>query len=768
MDCQLSMSNMVTEAAASMTTWVKTSLVVLVGILAISFRSVAGIGDWKNYTDMSNVVSLASSRNEVWAGTSGGLFRLSLSDSSFQKFTNSEGLTGNDVTAVALDAFGTLWIGHQSGAIDVYSPKTNSWRYVNDILQSTKVQKSINAFYVEGDSLYIASGFGISVFSISQFEFKDTYGNLGAFAQPNVTSVLVFEGRVFAATSSGIAVSNPGAFNLDAPESWTSFSSPANATSLSVFNGEVYASTSTGVFIFQNSNWVPVNGLSQPAVALLSTDSVLFVVDSTAIATFSRSGVVSSYGTATPVHINCAIIDSAKTFVVGLQENGIARFDAQHSLWTATEPNSPASNFFISVAVDDNGVVWGASGTSNGRGFYSFDGTRWRNYNMTNTPGLLTNSYLSVNIGPNNSKWIGSWGNGVALLNSEGDFVRLFNHSYPGFVGYNDGINIDTLSPVMPAAKADFLGNVWVTNYTSADLGVLWKMSPDSTWTEYKSPSGYGYKQALGLVIDRNGTKWCTDALPFFIPNPPIFFFFNESLAIDGTVNGWGTMNEQDGLTSSTVTSIALDNDGELWLGTALGITVIAEPRFPTSSVSQVYLGAVYDQFINCIAVDPLNNKWVGTKNGVLVLSPDGTSLLQQYSVVSTNGKLVDNNVLSIAFDKKRGIAYFGTESGLSSLEIPVTQPVEQFSKLRVGPNPFIIPNSGTVTISGLVDNSVIKILTLNGTLVKQFQAQGGGRAFWDGKDSDEKLVGSGIYFVIAYDATGTQVSTAKIAVIRR
>jgi streptogramin lyase len=764
MNCQLKMSNMVPEIAASMMTWIKTCFIMLMGIFLIPFCSIAGIGDWKNYTDMSNVVSLASSRNEIWAGTSGGLFRLSLSDSSFQKFTNSEGLTGNDVTAVALDAFGTLWIGHQSGAIDAYSPKTNSWRYVSDIVQSTKVQKSINAFYIAGDSIYIASGFGVSVFSISKFEFKDTYGNFATFAQPNVTSVLAFGGRVFAATSSGIAVSNPGAFNLDAPESWTPFSSPANPTDLSVFNGEVYVSTSTGVFVFQNNNWVPVNGLSQPAVALVSTDSVLFVVDSAAITTFSRNGIVSSYGIATPVHVNCAIVDSVKTFVVGLQEGGIARFDAQHLSWTATEPNSPASNFFISVAVDDNGVIWGASGTNNGHGFYSFDGTKWRNYNTTTIPALLTNDYFSVNIGPNNSKWAGSWGKGIALLDSKGDFVRLFNHNSPGFVGIPE----DTLYNVMPAAAADYLGDVWVTNYSSADLGVLWEMSPDSIWTEYKSPSGYGYKQALNLVIDRNGTKWFTSALPFFIPISPTFFFFNESLALDGTVNGWGTMDEHNGLTSSTVTSIALDNDGEVWLGTALGITVIAEPRFPTSSVSQVYLGAVYDQFINCIVVDPLNNKWVGTKNGVLVLSPDGTSLLQQYSVASTNGKLVDNNVLSIAFDKKRGIAYFGTENGLSSLEIPIIQPAEQFSKLRVGPNPFIIPSSGTVTISGLVDNSVIKILTLNGTLVKEFQAQGGGRAFWDGKDSDEKLVGSGIYFLVAYDITGTQVSTAKIAVIRR
>ncbi|MDE3058640.1 MAG: hypothetical protein KGJ59_11860 [Bacteroidota bacterium] len=739
-------------------------LMALAEFFLLPHSGVAGIGDWKNYTDMKNVIALAYSKNDIWAGTTGGLFRLTLPDSLFQKFTNSEGLTGNDVTAVGLDDSGTVWIGHTSGAIDAYSPKTDSWRYVSDIQQSTKAQKSINAFYVAGDSLYIASAFGVSVFSISRFEFRDTYSNFGAMVQPNVASVLAFGGRVFVATSTGIAVSIAGSVNLDAPESWISFPSPSNSTDLAVFEGEVYASTNNGVFVFQNNQWVAVNGLSQAATALVSTPAALFIAGGTDIVSLSQNGTISLYGTATPSTINCAVVDSTGTLVAGFQEGGIAHFDVQHSSWSTSAPEGPASNFFVSVAVDDIGVVWGASGSSYGHGFYSFDGMHWRNYNVANIPGLITDDYFSVSIGPNNSKWIGSWGKGVALLDGNGNFLRLFNNVYPGFVG----VDKDPAYPVIPAVRVDQSGNVWVSNFSSGDRGILWEMSTDSTWTEYKYPLGFTYSRTLDFTIDQYGTKWFTGALPFFVFDQPSLFFFNDAFNLDNTVSGWGTLTQQNGLTSSTVTSVAVGKDGEIWLGTTLGITIISDPRSPTSSISPVYLGAVYGQFINCIAVDPLNNKWVGTKNGVLVLSPDGTSLLQQYTVATTDGKLVDNNVYSIAFDKKRGIAYFGTESGLSSLEIPTTQPVEQFSTLRVGPNPFIIPGSKAVTISGLVDNSVVKILTLNGSLVTQFQAQGGGRAFWDGRDSDEKYVGSGIYFVVAYDATGTQVSTAKIAVIRR
>ena len=40
----------------------------------------AGIGDWKNYTDMRNAVGIVSTRNALWVGTSGGLLRLAVGD----------------------------------------------------------------------------------------------------------------------------------------------------------------------------------------------------------------------------------------------------------------------------------------------------------------------------------------------------------------------------------------------------------------------------------------------------------------------------------------------------------------------------------------------------------------------------------------------------------------------------------------------------------------------------------------------------------------
>ncbi len=204
------------------TNWCACLLLVTAGMIGAFTAADAGIGDWKNFTDMSNVVSLAGARNAVWIGTSGGILRYNPADSSFQKFTNSEGLTGNDVAAIGLDARGSVWVGELSGEVDVYSPSANTWENISDIALSVQTQRMINTFCASGDTMYVGTAFGVSVFSLSKNQFDDTYGGFGSFTHPNVTCIALLSGRIFVGTTSGLAVSKLGALNLAAPESWDS------------------------------------------------------------------------------------------------------------------------------------------------------------------------------------------------------------------------------------------------------------------------------------------------------------------------------------------------------------------------------------------------------------------------------------------------------------------------------------------------------------------------------------------------------------------
>jgi hypothetical protein len=282
------------------------------------------------------------------------------------------------------------------------------------------------------------------------------------------------------------------------------------------------------------------------------------------------------------------------------------------------------------------------------------------------------------------------------------------------------------------------------------------------------------------MVIDRNGTKWLAGDLPW--ESKPVstknvlngVYLFNESQLLHGitmfytaTKGYWGHLSSADVLKSNVVYSLVVDLDGAVWIGMDSGITIIPDPLYPKQKIICYALQA-QTRKVQTIAVDAVNNKWIGTTDGVFLVNPDGSELLQSYDVTSTNGGLLSNDVRSIAIDQTRGIAYFGTEHGLSSLAINPIQTSKSDTKLEFGPNPFILPSDQPLIIRNLVANSTIKVLTVSGSVVAQFDAQGGGRAFWDGRNKKGAFVSSGIYFIVAFAENGSHTVTGKVAVIRK
>jgi hypothetical protein len=189
-----------------------------------------------------------------------------------------------------------------------------------------------------------------------------------------------------------------------------------------------------------------------------------------------------------------------------------------------------------------------------------------------------------------------------------------------------------------------------------------------------------------------------------------------------------------------------------------------------TQSLSNITVSNVYSLQpvnISCMAVDALNRKWIGSDQGLLLLSSDGTSVIATYN--STNSLLLSNNVLSIAVDDAHGMIYVGLDIGLMAFSTSAVQPNTDFSVLRVYPNPFIASGSSNgLTIDGLIKDSEVKILDITGRVVKTLTTPGGRTVKWDGRTDANALLNSGVYIVVAYDKDGNSVGLQKFAVIRK
>ena len=749
-------------------------------VVTATIMANAAVGTWKNFTSMKDVRSLARAGGTYWAATGGGLFSWTESTDAYQFFTNSEGLQNIDLTALGIDDDGNVWTGTSTGVIHVYSPSTGTWRYIFDIAgDPIETNKRINSFTMHGDTVLICTSFGLSMFHRGRFQFGDTYkrfGSLPANAKISCSSAIVSQESVWIAISDGltinrIAVAGLASGNLLPPEAWsvrTVGSSTVVPRVLADWNGSIYAGTSTGLFRYADGSWAEVTGLSgQSIVAVLPTVSSIIACGPGVVSTVDNQNNVQAFGVPFPSQTvgTSVAANAAGQPVVGSSGGGILTYSAN---WIRHLPNGPNSNQFLSVTVDADGNVWAASGSSNGSGFYRYKGKTWKSFTPETNPAMLINEVYRISTGCDGTVWASTYGRGIVEMPPGVDTVEA-SHVFGVNVGMVGVPNNPSF--VVPSTVAcDSHGNLWLSILNAGDKRPLAVRQANGSWT------------TLPAIV--NGVP-----VAFLMDNP-----VDRCLAVDANDNLWATVREggsrgvisfgnrgtldstsafhitsADGLPSDDIKTIVVDRDNNIWVGTDRGIGIILDPNNPkrAGGIASYKPLADLNLVVNTIAVDPLNQKWVGTSEGVIVLSQDGTQQVANYTVRNTGGKLIDNDVKSIAVDPNTGTVYMGTIYGLSSLTTAGALPKVSFEELTLSPNPFLLPNGSQLTIDGLVENSSIKILSIDGKLVRDLTTPGGRIGFWDGMDEEGKYVASGVYLVAAYSEDG-RVATGKVAVIRR
>lgn len=717
--------------------------------------------NWKNYTDMKPTNDISVSSDGIWAATVGGAYFYNFLDKSFKKFSKSEGLNGTSLLSVAVDKHNKIWFGSESGIIDIYDPSTDSFHSILDIYNSDKTNKKINGITASGDTIFVATDFGVSLIDANNYSFIDTYFKFGNFSSNIKVNSILISNLIYVATESGVAIQKPGATNLSAPESWDVFNQSNGLPSNSVkkllrYNNNIVAATNNGLSIFDGTNWQNFLSFSGTQIIdLAANENLLYILAQNSVYLFDGSStnqIADNFANASKIGFtnNSLFISTNK----GILSDGEYIY-----------PNGPAANQFPNMVVDGEGNLWSASGKDlGGVGFYTYDGFDWKTYDVQHYPVLLQNGYYQIFAGSNNTIYAGNWGQG---------FVRLRNDKIERFDSHNTnliGIPKDINFVVITGLAEDQKNNLWILNYWAADRNTLSMLTPDSSWYFFTIPAEQNriLEKHFKLIIDRNGTKWyfCQDEARSGL------FYFNEKGTYSNIADDIsGYLSTSNGLTSNSIFDIVIDRRGDLWVGTSLGVNIISNLSTVLNSVNPQFRisssFSVRQQTINAIAVDPLNQKWVGTNEGLFLLNSDGTQLLATLN--SKNSSLLSDRITSIAIDEKTGRVYVGTEAGLTSFDTPSILPVESFSGLNIYPNPFVLKDgSQLVTIDGLIRDTDIKVVSVSGKLIREFSSPGGRTAFWDGKDDNGDLVSSGIYIIIAFDKEGNSVETGKIAVLRQ
>jgi hypothetical protein len=223
-------------------------------------------------------------------------------------------------------------------------------------------------------------------------------------------------------------------------------------------------------------------------------------------------------------------------------------------------------------------------------------------------------------------------------------------------------------------------------------------------------------------------------------------------------------------LPTNFVNCVVKDKNGKIWIGTADGIAIINCPESIMNSGGcdaelkvvkyDLDAGLLFKQEnVTSIAVDGANNKWIGTNNGVWLISDDAEKILFRFT--KDNSPLPSNDINKIVVNPETGIVYIATDIGLVSFRGNATDGENTNDNLLVFPNPVQSDYTGTIAIKGLVENADVKITDVAGQLVFRTKAQGG-QAIWNGKNYLNQRPRTGVYYVFVTNADGSQTKTGK------
>lgn len=323
----------------------------------------------------------------------------------------------------------------------------------------------------------------------------------------------------------------------------------------------------------------------------------------------------------------------------------------------------------------------------------------------------------------------------------------------------------------------DRKNNLWILNSGTKTTSLL-ELSPDGTMTDHSKPElmnkGLSLQVMRRPILDSRGLIWFVNS---HYEAPGLFCYNPET----DKLSVFHNFKNQDGSSIMVIQMRCVLEDAyqNLWIGTNVGplrltteqmqnpseaiFEQIKVPRNDGTNLADYLLAGVD---ISCMAIDGGGRKWFGTNgNGAYLISADNMKQVQHF--LSSNSKLLSNNIESIAIDDKTGEVFFGTDKGLCSYMSDATKPSDNpgGDDTYAYPNPVRPDYKGLITVVGLAYNSDVKVVTTNGILVAQGTSNGG-TFTWDGNDLNGKRVASGIYMVQTADQEGNNGTVCKIAIV--
>ena len=757
---------------------------------------------WEGHFSYLNIIDISQGNNKIYAASENAVFIYDLNTQEISTISTINGLSGEAISTIHYsNAYNLLLIGHDNGLIEIVFDDNEDVLSVIDILEKPTIpptNKGINHFNEFQDVVYISTDYGISVYSLTNLEFGDTYyiGNGGS--QIRVSETVIYGEYIYASCldNNGLKKAVYSSNNLIDYLEWQTVITGSFLFSQTI-NDKLYV-IQTNRKIYEVVNDTLVELFTYPSTPLDFKVSSNNLIISTMDSVYVYDIGFNLLANITPIQefdsdFTSAIIVLDKEIYIGTKVFGVLKTSLDNIMeMIEIHPDGPLFNSPFSLEASDGDLwvtfgeynIYYDPGPINRRGISHLIDESWLSIPYDSVLGATDLNKITVN--PNNKSqvFISSFRDGILELNDNSP-TMLYNQNNSGLESLILPGNPNYVSIRVSGSNFDNNGLLW--NVTSYVDNALKSYDPISNqWQSYSVTgiiedtfNNLGFKD---LIIDNNQNKWVGSA-----GYGVIGVKTNGSNGITKALKG-----EEANMPSDDVRALKIDNRNQLWIGTDKGLRVLYNPESLFSEegaeADEIIIlddgiprELLFQQWISDIEIDGSNNKWIGTiTNGLFYFTENGQETIYHFTI--DNSPLPSNNIIDMSIDSSSGKIYIATDKGLVAFKSGGSKPKSDLDSAFIYPNPvrptFNISEE-RVKIKDISENINIKITDIEGNLVAEAQSNtnarykgynleiDGGTAFWNGKNLANNIVSSGVYLVLLADLETLETKVLKLMVIR-
>jgi len=729
-----------------------------------------GTGQWRMHITKKGL-DIAANDEVVFAVMENGLIEYDIASNEISEWSKVNSLSDIAPTCIHYHkASNSFFVGYQNGNIDRIHNNT-----VTNIpaitLANISGSKQINTFVEHGDYIYAATAFGIVVINPSKDKIKDSY--YPDSDNNNIIDIAFLADSIIALTPQKAHIASISNTALVDFQQWKL---KTNIPTNPLENYSEIESWGNRLFVVKNDLASPSDSLFEViSTGLQNKINLSFGIEIKDIEVINNLMYTSVFAGIFVYNSDFELIEIPINYdyavsAVTVSGNRLYASDYNSSIVEVDDKGTkiikhkgPDKNSFYSASSQKNKIafaggsfVTATTGAFSSAGVYLFEDENWTlidRFNQSLWNDKLVWDALKVAIDPNdpNKIAIGSYCEYALGLVEDGKTVSSiysFNNSLL------EETHVENNMACITDLKYDNNGNLWILNgFSKRPLKVLTK---DKVWVDFNVGSSVMDQRGGEIIIDENGLKW------FFVYGKGLIAFDDKGTIEDVNDDQYKQLTDavnNGALPTNSVTAIAMDLENELWIGTTEGFGILNNTSsiidaqagdFEVNRIKLEFEGNVEyllgSTYIMDIEVDGGNRKWIATaSSGIVLLSANGSEIIQTFT--TDNSPLISNNIMDIEFNHLTGELFIITDKGLVSYRTDASMGDDDYSNVKVFPNPVYASFNGLITIQGIKYNSDVKFTDVAGNLVYQTTSNGG-TAVWNGKNLQGEKVKAGTYII--------------------